>query len=60
MESFFGNLKAEHFHLNRLDSVGQLQQGLDRYIHYSTYERIKVKQKGLGPVHYRTQALSTN
>lgn len=58
MESFFGTLKAEYFHLNRFDSVEQLQQGLDRYIHYYNHERIKGKLKGLSPVQYRTQALS--
>ncbi|MDI5984551.1 IS3 family transposase [Halomonas sp. M4R5S39] len=57
MESFFGTLKAEYFHLNRFDTVEQLQQGLDRYIHYYNHERIRLKLKGLSPVQYRTQAL---
>ena len=60
IESFFGTLKAEYFHLNQFDSVEQLKQGLDRYIHYYNHERIKSKLKGLSPVQYRTQALSTN
>ncbi|WP_346062048.1 IS3 family transposase, partial [Halomonas salifodinae] len=30
-----------------------------RYIHYYNHERIKMKLKGLSPVQYRTQALST-
>ncbi|MGQ4878242.1 IS3 family transposase [Billgrantia sp. LNSP4103-1] len=59
MESFFGTLKAEYFHLNRFDTIEQLQQGLDQYIHYYNHERIKLKLKGLSPVQYRTQALST-
>ncbi len=58
MESFFGTLKAEYFHLNRFDSVEQLQQGLKCYIHYYNHERIKMKLKGLSPVQYRAQALS--
>lgn len=57
MESFFGTLKAEYFHLNRFDTIEQLQQGLDQYIHYYNHERIRLKLKGLSPVQYRTQAL---
>ena len=58
MESFFGTLKAEFFHLNRFESIGQLQDGIRRYIHYYNYERIKLKLKGLSPVEYRIQALN--
>ncbi|TFH85689.1 hypothetical protein EQG41_15820 [Billgrantia azerbaijanica] len=58
MESFFSTLKAEHFHLNWFDTVEQLQQGLDRYIHSYNHERIRLMLKGLSPVQYRTQALS--
>jgi len=57
MESFFCTLKAEYFHLNRFDTIEQLQQGLDKYIHYYNHERIRLKLKGLSPVQYRTQAL---
>ncbi|MDO9251330.1 MAG: IS3 family transposase, partial [Hydrogenophaga sp.] len=35
------------------------QQGLHRYIHYYNHHRIKLKLKGLSPVQYRTQALSS-
>lgn len=56
MESFFGTLKSEFFYLSRFDSVDQLQQGIDRYIHYYNHDRIKLKLKGLSPVQYRTQA----
>lgn len=56
MESFFGTLKAEFFHLNRFDSIEQLKRGIDRYIHYYNHHRIKLKLKGLSPVQYRTQA----
>jgi len=55
MESFFGTLKAEFFHLNQFASVAQLQAGLARYIHYYNHERIKMKLNGLSPVQYRTQ-----
>lgn len=56
MESFFGTLKSEFFHLNRFESIEQLQAGLRQYIHYYNHHRIKLKLKGLSPVQYRTQA----
>ncbi|HET6553706.1 MAG TPA: IS3 family transposase [Dyella sp.] len=56
MESFFGTLKAEFFHLDRFDSIEQLKRGIDRYIRYYNHHRIKLKLKGLSPVQYRTQA----
>lgn len=56
MESFFGTLKAEFFHLSRFDDVGKLQGGIARYIDYYNNQRIKLKLKGLSPVQYRTQA----
>lgn len=59
MESFFGTLKSEFFYLNRFNSIEQLQDGIRRYIHYYNHHRIKTKLKGLSPVQYRTQALST-
>lgn len=56
MESFFGTLKAEFFHLNRFESIDQLQVGIKHYIHYYNHDRIKLKLKGLSPVQYRAQA----
>ena len=56
MESFFGTLKSELFHLNRFASVAELKDGLRRYIHYYNHERIKLKLNGLSPVEYRLQA----
>jgi transposase InsO family protein len=58
MESFFGTLKAEYFHLNRFETLEQLQRGIDHYIHYYNHERIKLTLKGLSPVQYRSQALN--
>lgn len=58
MESFFGTLKSEFFHLNRFASVEALEQGLRDYIHYYNHHRIKAKLKGLSPVQYRTQPLA--
>lgn len=56
MESFFGTLKAEFFHLNRFENVEQLQAGIRQYIRYYNHDRIKLKLKGLSPVQYRAQA----
>ncbi|MNK87576.1 Integrase core domain protein [compost metagenome] len=47
MESFFGTLKAEYFHLNEFASVDELKTGLARYIRYYNHDRIKLKLKGL-------------
>lgn len=55
IESFFGTLKSEFFHLNKFASIEQLKNGLRRYIHYYNHHRIKTKLKGLSPVQYRTQ-----
>ncbi|WP_251232767.1 IS3 family transposase, partial [Burkholderia mallei] len=57
MESFFGTLKAEFFHLNEFDSVEQLRAGIRQYIRYYNHERIRLKLKALSPVQYRTQPL---
>ncbi|MGE8626730.1 IS3 family transposase [Achromobacter denitrificans] len=43
MESFFGTLKAEFFHLNRFESIEQLQAGIRQYIRYYNHDRIKLK-----------------
>jgi putative transposase len=59
MESFFGTLKSEFFHLNKFTSVEQLQAGLAEYIHYYNHDRIKMKLGGLSPVQYRTQLSMT-
>ena len=55
MESFFGTLKAEFYHLDRFRGLDELTTGLRRYIHYYNHERIKLKLGGLSPVEYRTR-----
>jgi transposase InsO family protein len=55
MESFFGTLKAEFFHLHNFDSIEQLESGVNSYIHYYNHDRIKLKLKGLSPAQYRAQ-----
>jgi putative transposase len=42
MESFFGTLKSEFFHLTTFANVDELQAGLRRYIHYYNHQRIKL------------------
>jgi transposase InsO family protein len=56
IESFFGTLKSEFFHLKRFESVEELQTGLDKYIRYYNHDRIKAKLGGLSPVEYRTRS----
>jgi putative transposase len=60
MESFFGTLKAEFFHLQRFKSTDELREGLKGYIEYYNRDRITLKLKGLSPVEYRTQPLSSS
>ena len=53
IESFFGTLKAEFFHLATLDSIEMLEAGVHDYIHYYNHERIKLRLNGRSPVGYR-------
>lgn len=46
MESFFGTLKAEFYHLNQFRDLDDLQKGLRTYIHYYNHERIRLKLGG--------------
>lgn len=60
MESFFAVLKSELFHPNKFESVQSLNDDIEAYIHYYNHDRIKLKLKGLSPVHYRTQPLNAS
>ena len=53
IESFFGTLKAEYFHLASPNSVDELEAGVHDYVRYYNHERIKLRLKGLSPVEYR-------
>ena len=55
VESFFGTLKAEFFHLTEFDSIEQLDAEMHDYIHYYNHERIKLKLNGLSQVDYPSQ-----
>lgn len=56
MESFFGTLKSELYHLHKWQSVEQFEKAIHEYINYYNHERIKLK--GLSPVQYRIQSLN--
>ncbi|RKF35690.1 hypothetical protein BCY88_08580 [Paraburkholderia fungorum] len=56
MESFFGTLKAEYFHLTDFEDVDALRVGPKGYIDYYNRHRIKSKLGGLSPVEYRMRA----
>jgi putative transposase len=56
MESFFGLLKSEMFHLQTFATFEALDSCIAKYIHYYNNHRIKAKLGGLSPVNYRTQA----
>ena len=56
IESFFGTLKAEYFHLAPPNSVDELEAGVHDYVRYYNHERIKLRLKGLSPVEYRLRS----
>ena len=58
MESFFGTLKSEYFHLTKFTCLDELKAGLDEYIRYYNVDRIKLKLGSLSPVDYRMQFMS--
>ena len=53
MESFFGTLKSEFFHLNEFLNLEELKAGLGGYIRYYNRDRIRLKLNGLSPIEYR-------
>jgi putative transposase len=52
IESFFGTLKAEFFHINKFESVDELRSGIESYIRYYNEERIKLRL-GTSPISFR-------
>lgn len=56
IESFFGTLKAEYFHLEKPDSIDALETGVHDYVHSYNHERIKLGLQGLSPVEYRLRS----
>ena len=58
IESFFGTLKAEYFHLSKVEGIEALEAGVNEYIDYYNNERIKLGLQGLSPVQYRLRSTS--
>jgi len=58
VESFFGTLKSEYFHVNKFSSLDELEAGLRGYIRYYNHDRIRGGLRGLSPVEYRELAAS--
>lgn len=56
IENFFGILKTEFFHNQTFSSIDNFRNELSDYIDYYNNRRIRVKLKGLSPVHFRTQS----
>lgn len=52
IESFFGTLKAECFHLASPSNIDALEAGVHDDVHYYNHERIKLRLQGLSPVEY--------
>ena len=55
MENFFGILKQEMYHGEKLISYDELESQISEYIHWYNHVRSKEKLAGLSPVEYRTQ-----
>jgi transposase InsO family protein len=55
MENFFGILKQEMYHGEKLVSYEELKSRIEEYIEWYNHVRSKAKLAGLSPVEYRTQ-----
>lgn len=62
MENFFGIMKNEMFYGEEatFKSLDELKAAMEDYIKYYNEERINTKRKGLTPLQYRHQTLSTS
>lgn len=56
IESFFGTLKAEYFHLAAPKSINALEVGVHDYAHEYNHERIRLGLQGLSLVEYRLRS----
>ena len=59
MDNFFGRLNVEMFYGEKFENVNVFIDELKRYIDYYNYERISMKLKGMSPVQYRTDSVTT-
>jgi transposase InsO family protein len=53
IESFFGTLKAEYFHLAAPYSLNALEEGVDDYVRYYNHQSMKLRLKEPNPMGYR-------
>lgn len=62
MENFFGLLKTELFYgfEDQFKNIDELIQAIKEYINYYNNDRIKNRLKGLTPMEYRNQALTSS
>ncbi|ROZ61760.1 IS3 family transposase [Kocuria soli] len=58
-ENFFGHLKAEAFLERTPETVTELIDQIEEYIHWYNHNRIQERLEGLTPMQYRNQALMT-
>lgn len=56
MESFWGTLKSEKYHLHRYPTFDALQKDIDDYIQFYNYDRLQKKLNSLSPMETRTKA----
>ena len=59
MEGFFGIIKSEMYYLNKFKDIASLVQRIDEYIHFYNHQRLQINLKGLTPIAFRGQALTT-
>lgn len=56
MESFWGTLKCEKYHLHTYRTFEDLKKDIDDYIYFYNYERLQAKLNSLSPMEFRTKA----
>lgn len=59
MENFFGILKQEMYHGEKLIPYEELKVNIEHYIEWYNQVRSQIKLAGLSPVEYRTQSSQT-
>src|SRR5699024_2136070 len=56
IESFFGHLKSECFHLYNFQKPEEVRHAITQYIDFYNHERFQKKLGNLSPLEYRTLA----
>mgnify|MGYP003808976619 FL=1 len=56
IESFWGKLKCEMYHLRSFETYEELVQAIEAYIHFYNNERYQKRLNGLSPLEFRAQA----